>query len=138
MRQALNKLFVRDANLIDGKVSEWSIAHRLAVYLEELLPGWSIDCEFNRQGNATDPKVEADGSLVRPDIIVHHRSRIDREHNLLAIELKKQKSVRDYEKVRQYTSPPDGKRRFQYRYGLTIALDTDCTMTWFENGEMIG
>lgn len=134
VREALNTLVARDANLLDGDASEWSVAHRLAIYLEELLPGWNIDCEFNRQGDSADPKAVADGSHVRPDIVVHHRGRVDRAHNLLAVELKKQTSHVDHKKAQEYTRPPVGKRKFQYCYGLTIALNEDCNMTWFENG----
>src|SRR5262245_18741393 len=93
---ALNMLFARDAFLLEKDNSEWAVAHRLAVYLETLLPGWNIDCEFNRQGKAADPKALERGSHVRPDIIVHHRGQLEREHNLLAIELKKRNSMSDH------------------------------------------
>ena len=137
VREALNRLFARDATLLGSDNSEWAMAHRLAVYLEELLPGWNIDCEFNRQGDAPEIKSRTEGSRVRPDIIVHHRGRVAREHNLLAIELKKTGSGQDYEKVQEYTAPPAGKRKFQYRYSLAIALSDDCKMTWFENGSTV-
>lgn len=134
--EAVNMLFARDAALLGSSNSEWSVAHRLAVYLEQLLPGWNIDCEYNRQGEGIHPKRVA-GLRVRPDIIVHHRGRVEREHNLLAIELKKTDSSSDYKKVQEYTAPPSGERRFQYQHGLTIALGKACKMVWFENGEKI-
>ncbi len=135
--QAVNMLFARDAALLLSDNSEWAVAHRLAVYLESLLPGWNIDCEFNRQGEGTDLKARAAGARVRPDIIVHHRGRVDREHNLLAVELKKTASSSDYDqtRVQEYTAPPAGDRKFQYQHGLTISLEPTCEMTWFENGE---
>jgi hypothetical protein len=113
------------------------MAHRLAVYLEALLPGWNIDCEFNRQGDATDQKTLADSSRVRPDIIVHHRGRLELEHNLLAIELKKTNASWDQTKVKEYTSAPTGNRKFQYQHGLTVSLKGVCTMTWFEDGNIV-
>jgi hypothetical protein len=137
VREALNMLFARDATLLASNNSEWAVAHRLAVYLEQLLPGWNIDCEFNRQGDSTDVKSRALGSRVRPDIIVHHRGRLEREHNLLAIELKMTDSKQDHLKVQEYTAPPNGKRKFSYRHGLTIALGNGCRMTWFENGSAV-
>ena len=137
VREALNRLFARDATLLGSDNSEWAVAHRLAVYLEQLLPGWNIDCEFNRQGDAPEVKTLAAGSRVRPDIIVHHRGQVGREHNLLAIELKKTGSEQDYAKVQEYTAPPDGQRKFQYRYGLAITLSDDCRMSWFENGSAV-
>lgn len=134
VREALNRLFARDASLLTNDASEWAVAHRLAVHLEELLPGWDSDCGYNRQGAASHSKPDADGSLVRPDIVVHHRGRLEPEHNLLVVELKKQTSGTDQGKAREYTRLPAGKREFQYRHGLTIAIQQDWRMTWFANG----
>ena len=136
--EALNRLFARDATLLGSDNSEWAVGHRLAVYLEQLLPGWNIDCEFNRQGDGCERKKLAAGKRVRPDIIVHHRGRMEREHNLLVIELKKTGSGQDHAKVQEYTAPPDGERKYQYRHGLAIALSDDCEMSWFEDGSAIG
>ena len=134
VQEALNKLFAFDATLLQQDNSEWAVAHRLAVYLEQLLPGWNIDCEFNRQGDASEVKALTAGRRVRPDIIVHHRGQLDRKHNLLAIELKKTGSETDHAKIQEYTAQPTGERTFQYRYGLAIAFNDDCRMIWFENG----
>lgn len=38
-------------NLISRKVSERSVAHRLAVYLEREYDGLHVDCEYNRSHN---------------------------------------------------------------------------------------
>lgn len=136
--EALNKLFARDGWLLEQDASEWSVAHRLAVYLEQSLPGWNVDCEYNRQGEGADSKTSTEGSRVRPDIIIHHRGRPERNHNLLVIELKDTNSDYDVEKVIDYTSPPDGDREFQYRYGLTVVFGKEeCRITWFENGEIV-
>jgi hypothetical protein len=132
--KAVNMLFARDAALLENDNSEWAVAHRLAVYLERLLPDWNIDCEFTRQGQGTESKTLANRSRVRPDIIVHHRGRVEREHNLLAVELKKTNSTSDQPKVQEYTLPPSGNRRFQYQHGLTLSLRPCVEMTWFENG----
>ena len=137
VRDAVHLLFASDAALFGNDNSEWAIAHRLAVYLEQLLPGWNVDCEFNRQGNEIDPKALESGSLVRPDIIVHHRGQVEREHNLLAIELKKANVAADHAKVREYTSLPAGSRKFQYRYGLSVSVPS-FEMTWFESGRVVG
>ena len=132
--EALNMLYARDASLLENDAAEWSIAHRLAVYLEQQLPGWNVDCEYNRQGPDQETKKRTAGTLVRPDIIVHHRRRIEREHNLLAIELKKAASASDSGKAREYTAPPDNERTFQYQYGLALAVVDGPRLTWFENG----
>lgn len=138
VQEAINMVFARDAMLMTQENSEWSIAHRLAVYLEQMLPGWNIDCEYNRQDHETDHvKKSAEGKIVRPDIIVHHRSRTQLDHNLLAIELKKKNvSQDDLKKLTDYTSPPVGKRKFQYQYGLAIDLSSNpLSLTWFEHGQ---
>lgn len=135
--EALNKLFARDAWLLEQDASEWAVAHRLAIYLEQSLSGWNVDCEYNRQGEGVDSKKRTEGSLVRPDIIIHHRGRLEKNHNLLAIELKKTHSDDDIDKARDYTRPPDGDREFQYRYGLAVVLEERCRIIWFENGEIV-
>lgn len=131
---ALDKLYAWDSALLDSDASEWSIAHRLAVYLEHELPGWNVDCEFNRQGLDRSIKREATGQRVRPDIVVHHRGRPDQEHNLLAVELKKTMSEEDNSKAREYTAPPAGTRIFQYQFGLTLVLDGTRQLRWFREG----
>jgi hypothetical protein len=136
VRDAMDALFARDAGLLANDNSEWAVAHRLAVYLEQSLPGWNIDCEFNRQGVQEDPKTREVGSLIRPDIVIHHRGHLEKEHNLLAIEMKKKDSSKDHEKIAECSSPPAGSRKFQYQYGLAISLDP-LKITWFENGKII-
>lgn len=76
---ALAKLLERDAYLLRVDANERSIAHRLALYVEEQFDGWDVDCEYNRDGH--EPKeiafgAEGDGehgSRVFPDVIVHRR-----------------------------------------------------------------
>ena len=41
--QALAMLYARDASLLENGTAEWSIAHRLAVYLEQQFPCWNVD-----------------------------------------------------------------------------------------------
>ena len=41
---ALDMLYARDDALLQGNAAEWSIAHRLAVYIEDQFPGWNVDC----------------------------------------------------------------------------------------------
>src|SRR5262249_38421683 len=106
----------------------------LAIYLEELLPEWNVDCEHNRQGQDGQPKKRANGKRVRPDIIVHHRGRLEPEHNLVAIELKRRSSRADDSKAREYTAAPDRYRRFQYQFGLALGLSGPRRLTWFREG----
>lgn len=137
VRQSLDMLFQNDASLFSNDNSEWAVAHRLAVYLEHQLPLWNIDCEFNRQGEETDVKTLSSGSIVRPDIAIHHRGRVEREYNLVVIELKKTDSDMDHFKVKEFTEPPDGNRMFQYQFGLKLVLGRICKLTWYENGNVV-
>jgi hypothetical protein len=131
---AISKVFACDSELLERDASEWSIAHRLAVYLEQEIPGWHVDCEYNRQENAV--KKCRDGDTVRPDIIIHHRGGLELEHNLLVIEIKKKTSESDLGKVIEYTSPPNGERKFQYQFGLALTFKKEGypDLRWFQGG----
>jgi len=48
--EALNMLYARDASLLENDAAEWSIAHRLAVYLEQQLPGWNVGLRVQQAG----------------------------------------------------------------------------------------
>lgn len=137
VRRASNSVVALDAALLVNGASEWAVAHRLAVYLEPLFPGWNIDCEYNRQGTNFAVKQLSSGPAVRPDITIHHRNRTEMRHNLLAIELKKGDTVNDEGKVREYTAAPTGARNFQYQFGLTVDITQDFALTWFANGALI-
>ena len=59
---ALRTLVLRDSILISKRLSEETVAHRLAIYLESLFPKeYDVDCEYNKivdaEGNNTVPKV---------------------------------------------------------------------------------
>lgn len=101
VEQAVEQVLAEDEVLFQRGVAEWSVAHRLAVYLEvfsDRFPGWSVDCEFNRQpfdeesdDLSPDQTKKVGGETKRPDIIVHKRADPDanvESDNLLAIELK--------------------------------------------------
>jgi len=47
---AIDMFFARDSKLFDIKASEWAVAHRIAVNLENYFEGWNIDCEYNKVG----------------------------------------------------------------------------------------
>lgn len=100
---ALETLVEKDNHLLTVDANERSITHRLAVYLEDLFPGWNVDCEYNRNldavkragipvRNTKTDKLNA--PTVFPDIIVHHRNS---EDNLLVIEAKKETTEEDHE-----------------------------------------
>ena len=75
----------RDIELLAFRVHERTVAHRIAVYLENEFPNWHVDCEYNRQGVGGDPKDAWIGQRRFPDVIVHRRGL---ENNFLVIEAK--------------------------------------------------
>ena len=111
---ALEDFYKHDYRLVERDVNERSIAHRLAVHLENFFPEYHVDCEYNKNGDekrfliyevgeAIIQQMEAehpgrgilkkiiDGEIVfnttYPDIIIHGREYNDR--NILVIEVKK-------------------------------------------------
>ena len=128
---AINKVYARDLKLLDIDGSEWAVAHRVAVYLEEYFEGWNIDCEYNRVGLDGGTKHNTEGAYRRPDIVIHHRGMIEKEHNLLVIEVKIRNSSDDYSKLRDFTSHPCQNRPFQYQYGLALSFKPSLDTKWF-------
>ena len=49
--------------------------------------------------------------------------------------LKKKEKNSDLRKACEYTKPPEGKRRFQYQFGLTMSVINGPTMHWFTDGD---
>lgn len=133
--RAVDMLYARDSDLFTHDASEWSIAHRLAVYLEQEIPGWNVDCEYNRQGPGRTPKARSNTDKVRPDIILHHRCQVEPYHNLLVVEMKKHKTDSDLGKACEYTKPPEGAREFQYQFGLALSLVKGPKLRWFTAGK---
>ena len=142
-RKAIDILQDRDRKLFSVKASEWAIAHRLAIYLEQEIPGWDVDCEYNKQGqgDVLDTKVSAINAKrnSRPDIILHHRGEIELKHNLLVVELKKEGKNSDLKKTRGYTRKPrlNSRRKYQYQFGLALSFIPKLEFHWYANGAEI-
>lgn len=137
VNRAINRLYANDSYLLISDVSEWSLAHRLALYIEKKFNGWNVDCEYNRVGTENEIKQNSAGDKRRPDVIVHHRGMVEKEHNLLVIEIKKENSEDDYKKLKDFTSPPTQDRPYQYQYGLSICFHPTLRKTWFNGGEVV-
>jgi len=140
VQRAIKTLYARDAKLFELAASEWAIAHRLAVYLEHEIPGWDVDCEYNKQGEGTNLAIKTNAETVgatqrtRPDIILHHRGKLTLEHNLLVIELKMRATPADWRKVTEFTAAPHDDRKFQYQYGLALSFEPTLKPLWYSNG----
>lgn len=113
-----------EAIRLERKLHEVCINHRLAHYIENLLPyfigsKYHVDIEYNRFYR--NPKyLQEDGSIeiVRPDIIVHTRAeQRGYPQHLIVIEAKKtQISDEDTRKVRSFLTD----QNYNYVFGITI------------------
>src|SRR3954468_12314912 len=77
---ATRRFIDSEADLLRLDANERSLTHRFAVHLESQLPGWNVDCEYNRDGDL--PKrltmdipqnvsaADTNARTVFPDIIV--------------------------------------------------------------------
>lgn len=134
MQEALHDLYLNDGVLMQDKAHERAITHKLAEHLQKRLPGWTVDCEYNRWWRSSQEphsKVlrtvcscqrgegEQPERPIFPDILVHHRRSDD---NLLVVEAKttwsESNDGHDVCKVRAFTESP----RYAYQVGLVLVL----------------
>lgn len=143
---AIVLLLEHDEELLLKGVHENSINHRLAHYLELLMPafgieGYACDTEYDRYlGGLKKVKSIQTGknTTVRPDVLIHKRSKITEDlPHLLVIEAKKLKtSEHDRNKVQDLMAD----NRYQYKFGLLTSyyknLETVvCELLIFVNGK---
>lgn len=147
----LQKLRRLDRYLLDEEVNERTITHKLAEYLQQHIPEFNVDCEYNRfeqreidnivkrlelptdNNNWDDTKL----SPIIPDIIIHERG--PHGKNILVIEVKKSSSssseTLDRKKLIAFTTEP-----LNYELGLFLKIDLDNEddiMDWYFNGARI-
>jgi hypothetical protein len=130
LNRALRNLAVSDRHLLENNLSERCIASRLAMYLQKEFSEYSVDVEYNRQGNipkklelseecANYLDEEGKASVV-PDVIVHRRG--PDGPNILVLELKKTSNRDprrcDYERVRAL------RTQLGYSFGALIECET--------------
>lgn len=123
---ALSELLAYDHDLLDINANERSITFRFAMYLQPRFPGWTVDCEFNRDG--VEPKrlghlelypdsEDEEAKTVFPDVIVHRRGAAQ---NYLVLEFKKSTSRVDRQidlrKLRGY------KDQLGYKHALFVEV----------------
>lgn len=143
---AIAVLFSNDRGLLENNLSEKSITHKLAEYLQSLFIDYNVDCEYNgniendndrkkiyllkknleRKGllkakEANDTDAEFADRPVFPDIIIHRRG--TNKFNLCIIEVKKSTSniSFDYDeiKLKAYTTEDYGNN-LKYKIGIFI------------------
>jgi hypothetical protein len=124
LKSSLAILYQQDLYLLKEDSAETSIAHRLALYLQQKFDAWHVDCEYNRDYSGNIKRIN--GRIVRPDIIIHRRD--TRSDNLVSILIKKMarnrsEKEKDLEKLRGY------KEKLGYRYAIFLEIGTgseDC------------
>lgn len=133
---AVQQLQESEDFLLRNDVNERTITHRLALLLEPKFPGWHVDIEYNRVGDAAEPKrldwndIACDASaeeLVRdteartvyPDIIVHERGE---PNNLLVIEVKKSSNAGCGERDRRKLEAFQEAQEFRYRHAVFLKI----------------
>lgn len=147
LHSALQRLLRDDCFLLVYDVHEQAITHRIAVYLESMFPDHHVDCEYNNDLDSKSGRKQIrylndeDASMVRPDILVHHRGLNGKHHNILIVEVKKSTCTKidlnpDIDKLSEFTSQ---NNHFCYQCGALVKLGVkDNTgivkIIWFENG----
>ena len=119
---SIRDLLAHDCGLLQKKLKEESINHRLAVYLENHLAcirtrvKLTVDVEYDKCIDVQKTmRVDGDNFIARPDILIHKR--FTNKHNLLALEAKKRSILlRDEQKLRGFLDYD-----YHYRFGLMIA-----------------
>ena len=145
LMEALNDFYEHENQLIELKVSERALTHKLAEHLQKRFKEYVVDCEYNKIGK--DPKrvqiliaqmkfsrrcnADCDACaknkcVIFPDIIVHRRGVDD---NLLVIEAKtgwsrKKQSV-DLKKISALTKSDE----FKYKLGISLRFYEDLNST---------
>lgn len=139
IRKAIKRLQLNDEKILKDGL-ELAFSHRLAVYLEYAFSGWDVDCEYTREGSRAVSKTNSRGKRKRPDIIIHRRGQLNKDDNLLVIELKfENDDGNDDAKLKDFTSEPNDNRKFQYQYqyGLALSFNPVLMLKWYENGQEI-
>ena len=137
--EAVAQLKKKDSILIENRTHERSIAHRLAIYIENIINSpqsedyWDVDCEYNRDGIGYNAKAlmkikdnannigktikSIEKTKVYPDIIVHKRGQ---QVGLIAIELKHFSLDCRYDRIKL----AEYKRQLAYKTAALIKYKT--------------
>ena len=127
LNRAIDKFVERDKHLLAADANERSMSHRIAVYWEQEMPGYDVDCEYDRDGFDVKrlelaPRLTStdndEAVTVFPDIIVHRRGNND--HNLLVVEMKKAETgteiAYDLHKLRAF------RRELKYTWAVHLII----------------
>jgi hypothetical protein len=120
MDTVLARLIAQDIDLLILDVHERTITAKLADYMQELLPDWTVDPEYNRiRDRVKEVQVDGKWAIVTPDVIAHRRNTGD---NLLVLEVKKlgNPEAEEYDKGKLRAL----KAQQHYHYAVFLRLRT--------------
>jgi len=140
INHCIDRIYEEDGDLFDRGNYEVTISTKLAQYLFMEFRKYDVDCEYDKHIN--DEKeiiINGEKKIIRPDIAIHKRG--TDEHNLVAIEIKKEQNKdrreHDYEKLCALTS---NEENYQYQLGVFIDFTKryeDRIIEYFYNGGVL-
>lgn len=131
VKSAVQSFLDNDNDLLNLKVYEPAVSHRIAFYLERdfFNKGIHVDCEYDKRLDQEKPGPNE--TPMRPDIVVHTRN--TQENNLIAIEVKKDHvGGHDIAKLQMLTR---GNELYGYRLGVSVCFaNNQPQYRWFIEG----
>jgi len=124
VQNALNTFYKNDSFLIEKKLCERCLVHRVCVYLEnERFPGYFIDCEYNKSHLNKSSELKRvsnpNGNFI--DIIITKRDG-NYQNDLICFEIKRWDNYHERNKDRDNLRILTKGDRFGYDYGFYIIL----------------
>ncbi len=124
VKNALNAFYKNDSFLIEKKLCERCLVHRIAVYLEnEKFPDYFIDCEYNKShlNKSSEPKRVSNPNGNFIDIIITKRDG-NYQNDLICFEIKRWDNYHGRNKDRKNLRTLTKGKKFGYGCGLYIIL----------------
>jgi len=124
VRNALNMFYENDSFLIENKLCERCLVHRVAVYLEnERFSDYFIDCEYNKSllDKKSVPKISSNLNGNYIDIIITKRDD-NYKHDLICFEIKRWDNYHGRNKDRKNLRILTKGDKFGYYFGFYIIL----------------
>ncbi|WP_146173943.1 hypothetical protein [Saccharothrix carnea] len=135
LHEAVRAAYERERQLFEERAHERSIvfhiARHLAVRVEAVLPGWSVDVDYDRwhpngiellKKRLAGLRSDYTENDVYPDIIIHRRTGSSRRDNLLVVEVKKEEASRSEQQHDQVKLQAFMKEPFYYQNAAFLIL----------------
>lgn len=121
--RCVESLCTRDVFLFKAGVSERAITHRLASYIQDSVPEWAVDAEYNRHGVKVKTAKLPDGvKLVAPDIVIHSRGSDETNELVVEVKILGRGDEEDRKHAHQKLDAMVFGEEYKYRLGLFLEL----------------